>query len=626
MDADSTNAETELPDPPQHIVTAQMFEDAAQGLNDFLEARADVFERRLQEDLWAEAERLRNINPSVSAVFGLLSGLLTMHMQPGNDAEPFRPMWEMGGTRSMKPSDVHGEQSAILAGVALQIPHAMLRARLGDVAFHNDRKHGRAARAAMDAYCEVAQRHVAGEIDDEFPDLDRSLQVALEAMLRAVALMSRTQRTGKVAEIIQQTFDFCYAAAVDRADRFGFVEFSDFGLDYRLIDAGVVARTAEDLVTSAPADTYVEKLRRLWALAARCHVVLEDEDAVMRCRMQGAEATLRMRDDCGQSSAKASWTMSAIGEMRHIKGSTDRIRVLRDELRQLQGAAQDEVTAYKWSMDVSDVRASTMDRFEDASLSEALTLLVEMGAPPSVAETRELVLDLAKKHPLGNMFSSVHVDAQGREIARISGLSLDEEPDDDWYKAKTVEHMKFVLVEHVNGRIEPGRRTLLNRFAIAERHVAPIVVNSHFVPSERMEIMAIGFMRMIQGDYLAACHLLFPQLENILRHILVTHGEDPSKIHPDLLQGDRALGALLDVDRPRLVAILGEDTVHLIDIIFSFRAGPSLRNELAHGKLPWGAFFSPFTIYGCWFILWLVVLPLRRVWWEGVVPLIDEGR
>jgi hypothetical protein len=341
--------------------------------------------------------------------------------------------------------------------------------------------------------------------------------------------------------------------------------------------------------------------------------------------MQAAEATLRMRDDCPQSSAKAHWTIAAISEMRQVPGSTARVRELREELRQLQAAALDEFTAHRWSMDVSDLRSTTVDRFETVALSDAIAMLIEMGAPPSVDDLREIAREQAKKTPLGSLFGSAHLDAQGREVARTKPLSFDGDPDDDWYKAEAAKHMDFVAVEHVNGRIEPGRRTLLMRFAIAERHVAPIVGNSVFVPTGRGEILAVGLARMFQGDYLTACHLLFPQLENILRHILVIHGEDPSKIAPDLLQGDRALGALLDVDRASLVTLLGDDTIHLIDILFNFRPGPSLRNELAHGKLPWGAFYSHFAIYGCWFILWLIVLPLRPQWRTGIAPLIEEA-
>ena len=97
---------------------------------------------------------------------------------------------------------------------------------------------------------------------------------------------------------------------------------------------------------------------------------------------------------------------------------------------------------------------------------------------------------------------------------------------------------------------------------------------------------------------------------------------DPSKIEQDLIQGDRALSQLLEVNRRELEAILGEDVVHEIDILFNFKPGPALRNEAAHGKLPWGAFFHHATIFGCWFIFGLTCRPLFHVWREQIAPLL----
>lgn len=74
------------------------------------------------------------------------------------------------------------------------------------------------------------------------------------------------------------------------------------------------------------------------------------------------------------------------------------------------------------------------------------------------------------------------------------------------------------------------------------------------------------------------------------------------------------------MNRTELEAILGEDVVHEIDILFNFRPGPAPRNELAHGKLPWGAFFHHATIFGCWFIFNLSCRPLFRVWREQFAP------
>ena len=65
------------------------------------------------------------------------------------------------------------------------------------------------------------------------------------------------------------------------------------------------------------------------------------------------------------------------------------------------------------------------------------------------------------------------------------------------------------------------------------------------------------------------------------------------------------------------------DIVQEIDILFNFRPGPSLRNELAHGKLPWGAFHSPETITACWFIFNLACRPIFDRWQASVAPAIE---
>ena len=78
----------------------------------------------------------------------------------------------------------------------------------------------------------------------------------------------------------------------------------------------------------------------------------------------------------------------------------------------------------------------------------------------------------------------------------------------------------------------------------------PITHTTPFVPPGYGNIFSLGFARMLQGDYVSAAHILFPQLENSLRHMLVLGNADPTKVEADLLQGDRALGALrCGVDR-----------------------------------------------------------------------------
>ena len=185
--------------------------------------------------------------------------------------------------------------------------------------------------------------------------------------------------------------------------------------------------------------------------------------------------------------------------------------------------------------------------------------------------------------------------------------------------------MELIRLMQVRGKLEPGRRTIMDRFPVEERHVAPVAYLSPFVPRGHAPLFALGFARMFQGDYVSAAHILFPQLEAALRHVLIISNRDPSKIESDLLQGDRTLSAMLESNRSDLEAVFGRDVIHDIDLLFNFRPGPAMRHELAHGKMPYTGFFEPDAIWGCWFIFNLTCRPLFRQWKDQIAPEIEAG-
>jgi hypothetical protein len=218
-----------------------------------------------------------------------------------------------------------------------------------------------------------------------------------------------------------------------------------------------------------------------------------------------------------------------------------------------------------------------------------------------------------------------YLDAEGKEVARVAANPLDDEPSEDWYKSQSVRHMELIRKMQVAGRLEPGRRTLIDRFPIDERHVAPIAYLSPFVPRGHADLFALGFARMFQGDYVSASHILFPQLEAALRHVLIISNRDASKIESDLLEGDRTLSAMLESNRSDLEVVFGRNVVHEIDLLFNFRPGPAMRHEAAHGKMPYGAFHGPEAIWGCWLIFHLACRPLLKRWNEKIAPQIEAA-
>lgn len=92
-----------------------------------------------------------------------------------------------------------------------------------------------------------------------------------------------------------------------------------------------------------------------------------------------------------------------------------------------------------------------------------------------------------------------------------------------------------------------------------EQHLLPIVQLSSFIPAGHQHIFSIGFARLWQGDYATATHLLIPQIENLLPHILQMAGRDASKVEEDGIEGDRPLNVLLTFYRADLEAILDEN-------------------------------------------------------------------
>jgi hypothetical protein len=94
---------------------------------------------------------------------------------------------------------------------------------------------------------------------------------------------------------------------------------------------------------------------------------------------------------------------------------------------------------------------------------------------------------------------------------------------------------------------------------------------------------------------------------------------------PDMLQEDRPLSALIDQYRSEMERIFTDRIVFEMELLFTYRGGPALRHDFAHGKVPDGACFSPDVIYATWFIYQLTCLPLAPYWRDQVAPMIAEA-
>jgi Domain of unknown function (DUF4209)/Protein of unknown function (DUF2934) len=124
------------------------------------------------------------------------------------------------------------------------------------------------------------------------------------------------------------------------------------------------------------------------------------------------------------------------------------------------------------------------------------------------------------------------------------------------------------------------------------------VQNSPFVPAGREDIFARGFYYGFYGQFLEAAHLLVPQFESSLRHVLALNGVVTSKLDHRFIQDEHDVNVLLQL--PETEEAIGIDLCFNLRGLLVSRNASNLRNRLAHGLMDSGEFFSDRVSYFCW--------------------------
>lgn len=104
---------------------------------------------------------------------------------------------------------------------------------------------------------------------------------------------------------------------------------------------------------------------------------------------------------------------------------------------------------------------------------------------------------------------------------------------------------------------------------------------------------------------MAAAHLLLPQIENSLRHLMQHKNMFTTKIDRYGVQRHIDLGELLADER--LATILSQNIILELRTLLTDNRGPNFRHQLAHGMLDADAFSSAEAVYAWWLVVGLCI-------------------
>jgi hypothetical protein len=160
----------------------------------------------------------------------------------------------------------------------------------------------------------------------------------------------------------------------------------------------------------------------------------------------------------------------------------------------------------------------------------------------------------------------------------------------------------------VRGYIEPARLQLVNDHQPTLRDLAFLVQNNPFIPPGHTGIFLRGIHAGFHGDFLIASHLLVPQVENSLRHVLETHGVDTSNLMSDGTQPVKVLGAIFGMKES--TEIFGDALCFELRGCLIEKTAWNFRNRIAHGFVSEAECYSDAAETIWWLVLRLCLTPI----------------
>ncbi|MDI3451033.1 hypothetical protein QLG09_19500 [Enterobacter sp. V89_11] len=576
-------------------------------------------------DMWLQLNKLASSalereNHSAYKAYRLLATLCSMRMSSDDPADTWHPRWQDAEHRMFTPQNIKNDYNSLLSDIVVDIKNLPLKGRVADIVWTNDRKKYNCGIEAVKAYSNIVREHLNKELP---ADNYKNLFELINLLQRALYINGMMSKRDRIPPHLTETFERFYYFTHDNCIYVAFSRIGELALGYKIKTFQEVAEDAENLVKRGSIKDYPEARKKVWSLAAKCYQKINNTEGRRRCLEEYSNETLRMCEQVSSYAAQASWVRQAITELQIAGGFQDKIDYLRVRLRDLQLASLSEMVPYEIPCELSEECDETINQFTNIGLPEILYCFAILSKSPSIESLKEQISENDKSGFSILFPTSIHLDQEGKPIAKTSIHASEQDSGNEWLKSNSITHMSSLRYFIAESRIKPARHTTMLQYAVELRHFDAIVSLSCFVPFGHEHLFSLGFARLWQGDFSSAAYILIPQLENTLRHILFCSGRDSFKFTADGLQEDRSLSGLLENKRVDLVEILGEDIVHEIDMLFNYKAGPSLRHKVAHGKLSAGDCYQPDCIYACWFIYRFICLPILPYWKDQVIPQIE---
>lgn len=549
----------------------------------------------------------------------LLADACSMTLNPSSSNEPFKPFIVMDGKRSSLPIDFQRPDVDLFATFANEVDDPWLQARLADLVWLLcEPRNPKYALLAIDAYRQLPL------------DAGTWVRGCRECWQRAITLTLMLKRGGgdRLKEI-----EAALVTAFDNSskeDGYLALWLSDMFASYRLggEHRQAIATKLETMARAFDVDGDLHRARDYFDAASRWfqrtgNIAQAAQMTACLAESWVKEAVARLSSEQPSNIVAASCYENAIQTYRSIPRSErnthqvdERIAELHKHLSDAGAKSLGEMGSITSpTIDISEIVEIAINAVKGKPTLDALAEFANIYRGARAVKIREFSEKMLREHPLQALFSATHMSSDGRVIAKRPGMGFGDVNSEE-YKAtlwaEMVKHYSMELGLVVQGEIWPALEVLRLEHRLRAEDFIAIANRSPIVPTDRKRLMGRALFAGYDGDFVAALHILVPQVEHMVRWHLKAVGAKTTTLDKDGIENENGLSTLMEV--PEVTQIFGEDLSFELKALFCDAFGPNLRNELAHGLLTDEECQSTYAIYAWWLGVKIVFNPF----WNAV--------
>lgn len=197
---------------------------------------------------------------------------------------------------------------------------------------------------------------------------------------------------------------------------------------------------------------------------------------------------------------------------------------------------------------------------------------------PDKTSQQKSLEELVKKHPLRFLISNSFVDYKGRPMSVVGSYEKDPEGHLMLHVTQSIHLNSVFMSMAIQKMCDIGGLS-------AEKIMTTIIEPSPIFDRERDPVIKRSLELYFNGDFLVFCHLIIPQIENVICNIVTLSGS--SVLRPQRSGIGFQLKTLDELLRDASISeVLTENGAYYLRLVLTDQRALNIRNLLCHGILP----------------------------------------